>query len=650
MEMLRQGAATPVSPDSTTSNNQGSFEWNLTVKPQLSTTALAPYISNLSVNSISSVYHFSYKNDTAIANAFPTSPERTFYYPDKFTLYSLSGGISGTPLTWTSAVTVAEKDKEVKDPLKNFGKLRSPWEEETETTGTSSTTSIQKPFLLTTPELNQKFDIGRNSGLKISWNYNLTPTSAAEMNYGTEDWESSKDIDLSDIKSILMRVRTDGNTSINISDPNNNMFSVSNGISGSMQWQDHVYLDTEADEYDTPDKIKNERFADYRATVWTTSWTHNTTVNPLFWSPAWKTTNIQYSLGGLLARSNFDESASTTDSPSWETIYGEWNKDNITKHSIAVNFGVSILDKLQSLHMDTDLQPRDSNLNMNSTINAWISTTTVKTVIKAPFEAEPQYQPASFSETLTFKTGYTFNQYLVYDPAYSDWTNSTSTLTLNKFSAVYSSSRIPGFTLDTTTGWKERSSADAKLRPLSISLGFSTALKKEKLLNKRLNFSLTPSIRLGLDLQRYTYSNLDFSLDFTVNVTNFLSLSMGTRSQNQEMYRYLSFLPFFNEHASEIPKDTSKTDNFFLDLINSFRFDNEELRKSSGFKLKAFSFSATHHLGDWDAMLTIGMSPYRDGTAYKFDTKVSFLIQWLPISELKTELAYESKTETFVTK
>ncbi|MDR2097656.1 MAG: LPS-assembly protein LptD [Spirochaetaceae bacterium] len=649
MEMLRQGAATPDTPD-TSSTNQGSFEWNLSVKPQLSITSLAPYISSLSINSISSVYHFSYKNDTGIANAFPTSPQRIFYYPDKFTLYSISGGIGGTPLTWTSAVTIAEKDKEVEDPLKKFGKLRSPWGEEMEKTGESNTPSIQKPFLLTVPALNHNFDIGRNSGLKITWDYNLTPTSAAELNYSAEDWETSNDINLSDIQSILMRVRTDGSTGIGISDPNNNMFSITGGLSGSMQWQDHTYINEEAEEYDTDDKIKNEKFADYRSTVWTTSWTHNTTMNPLFWSPMLKTSNIQYSLGGLLARSNFDEAASSVNSPSWEIIHGEWNKDNISKHDIAVNFGVSILDKMQSLHLDTELPPRDSNLNMNSTVNAWISTTTVKTMIKNPFEAEPQYQPASFSETLTFKPGYTFSQYLVYDPAYSDWTNLSSTLTLSKFSATYSSSRTPGFTLDPATGWKERPSADARLRPVSIGAGFSTAFKKENLLNKRLGFSLDPGIKLNLDLQRYTYSNLEFSLNFTLNVTKFLSLSMGTHSQNQEMYRYLSFLPFFSEHSSEIPKDTSKTDNFFLDLINSFRFDNEELRKSSGFKLKSFNFSATHHLGDWDARLTIGMTPYREGTEYKFDTRIAFLLQWLPISELKTELSYESKTDTFTTK
>jgi lipopolysaccharide assembly outer membrane protein LptD (OstA) len=655
MEMLREGAATPVTPDSTTTN-QGMFEWNLTVRPQFATKALDPYISNMSINNISSVYHFNYKDDPAIKSEYPTSPQRTFYYPDKFTLYSISGAVSGTPVTWTSAVTVGETDKEVPDPLKGFGTLRSPWENESAAGTTAQTPSIQKPFSLDVPALNQTFNIGRNSGLKIAWNYNLTPTSASEIYYSTSDWTSSKDIELSDLKSILMSVRTDGSTSIDISEPNNNMFLLSNKISGSWQWQEHSYINTEAPEYDTKAKIDADKLADYRATVWSTAWAHTTTLNPLYWSPAWKSSNVQYSITGLLARSNFD-AASTADNPKWEITHGNWTKENITAHHLTANFGVSILDKMQSLQLQTELPPRDSSVSMNSTINAWISATNVSTKINQPFEAEPQYQPVTFSETLTFKPAYSFRQYIVYDPNYSDLTTLTSTLTLNKFSSVYTSSRTPGYMLDYNSagdviGWKVRDSSEAKLRPISLNFSFSTALKKDNLLNKTLSFSLDPSISLNLDLQRYTYSSLDFSLNFTFNVTKFLSLSMGTKSQNQEMYRYLSFLPFFNEYSSEIPKSETASDNFFEDLFNSFRFDNDELRRSSGFKLKSFNFSTTHHLGDWDAKLTVTMSPWRatGSTVYEFDTQVSFVIQWLPISELKTEIAYDGKNDLFLTK
>ncbi|MDR1127121.1 MAG: hypothetical protein LBL06_03210, partial [Treponema sp.] len=88
----------------------------------------------------------------------------------------------------------------------------------------------------------------------------------------------------------------------------------------------------------------------------------------------------------------------------------------------------------------------------------------------------------------------------------------------------------------------------------------------------------------------------------------------------------------------------------FIDLLNSFDFGDEAKRKSSGFKLKSFSLSAVHHLGDWDATLSVTMSPYLDNKSrppvYKFNNQISFLVQWKPIAEIKTEMTYdESKTD-----
>jgi hypothetical protein len=121
-------------------------------------------------------------------------------------------------------------------------------------------------------------------------------------------------------------------------------------------------------------------------------------------------------------------------------------------------------------------------------------------------------------------------------------------------------------------------------------------------------------------------------------VAQFLDLSFSAKSQNAVVFRYLQGLPWWNT-AVDLPGQ----ENFLMDLVNSFRFDNEELRKSSGFKLKALSFGATHYLGDWNAKLGVDLVPYLDTTTapfrYKFNTQVSFLVQWVPITEIKTEVA-----------
>ncbi|MDR0685489.1 MAG: LPS-assembly protein LptD [Spirochaetaceae bacterium] len=656
MEMLIQGAATPDTPETNVAG-LGAYEWRVTIKPQFSTNALSPYISNLSIDSISSVYHFAVNtNNKAIPEAVrPTSPQREFYYPDKFTLYSVSGAVSGEPLTWTSITSVTEKDKEVPDPLKGFGTIRSPWENETVTADSrAASASGVKPFSLYVPALDQTFDMGRGTGLKISWNYNLTPTSASELNYSTADWTSPKDIDLSDIKSILTRISANGSTNINISDPNNSMFLLSGGITGRGQWQGHPYMNLEAAEYNTQDKIDSEKYSDYQNTSWSTSWVHSTTINPLYWAPAWKSTNIKYSLEGKLAESKLVSSRGSD--PEWEVIYGGWDKEKINRHNLAMNMGVSILDKTQSLQLNTDLPPLTSKFGMNSTINAWISTTNIRTEISEPFSDEIKYLPVYFTETLTFKPGYKLDQVITYSPEYSDLTTYNTTLTLGKFSGAYTSSRGKKRILSedasgNVTGWATDQTSEEKLRPVSLNFSFNPSFKKENLLSKLLSFSLEPSMKLNLNLSSYTESYLEFSLNLTLNITKFLSLSMGANSRNTQMYWYLKDLPLFDEYSSDIPQSPSINDNFFEDLINSFRFDNEELRRNSGFKLKSFNFSTTHHLGDWDAKLTVSMAPWRPaGQNYQFDTQVSFVIQWLPISEVKTEVAYDGKNDIFLSK
>jgi hypothetical protein len=95
--------------------------------------------------------------------------------------------------------------------------------------------------------------------------------------------------------------------------------------------------------------------------------------------------------------------------------------------------------------------------------------------------------------------------------------------------------------------------------------------------------------------------------------------------------------------------------NFFIDLFNSFRFDDIEKRKSSGFKMKSFNLSATHHLGDWNAILGITMSPYlvRNASStphYSVNTSFSFLVQWVPISEIKSDIKYDKQNNQWTIK
>jgi hypothetical protein len=55
-----------------------------------------------------------------------------------------------------------------------------------------------------------------------------------------------------------------------------------------------------------------------------------------------------------------------------------------------------------------------------------------------------------------------------------------------------------------------------------------------------------------------------------------------------------------------------------------------------------FKLLATHYLGDWNAILNWTVSPYRPAGArrYEMNNEVSFLLQWVPIKEIKSDISY----------
>jgi hypothetical protein len=160
---------------------------------------------------------------------------------------------------------------------------------------------------------------------------------------------------------------------------------------------------------------------------------------------------------------------------------------------------------------------------------------------------------------------------------------------------------------------------------------------------------------LSFDLQRYTNSNFNLTLGLTLGIAGFLDLTLSARSENAVIFRYFRDMPGI-EDIDRMKNIKSiylegEQNNIFIDLFDSFNFADETKRQRSGFKMKALSLSANHHLGDWNAILNITMSPYLDNTTdpsqpkYDMNADISFLVQWVPISEIKSDIKYEKKKE-----
>jgi hypothetical protein len=653
-----------VQEEDTTTNTSSisSYSWSLSssVNPKLPT-FVSPYLSTLSLSSLSSNLSF---NRKALAGANSASPNREFFYPEKWTMFSISTSIAGTPLTLggTSEAAVAADEAEEKDYLEGIGTPRSPWGEVEETLETE----LPPSDTLVPPVLTQKFTLPVMGNHRFTMDYRWTPTAASELQFDKSMWATPQDVDWSDQTSTLSTVHGDGSVGFAFSQ-SQGFYSASTRFSETSAWQDYMYMNEDATEFDTSAERDAARFRAYQQTRFSSTYESALTVKPFSLSPTWGNTSLQYSLRGLLYKDEYDNK-STAAAPARKITWGDYWDDTNTTSQLSANLNASVMDKTQTITLTSELPPKDASLSANASFNVWLFSATFRGKVYDPFglqdsrkvdtltSKERAFDPVHITGTFSFpapantfwggEKGVTYSaqQYAVYDPELDEWTNLTSTVGLGNFKTVFTMTRSKGYTLATGTGWVQ-STNEEKLNPNSLTASYNRAFSSDKLWKNRLSFSVNASSNLTLDLQRYTYSKFTFTLRFTVNIADFLELSFSTNSENNAIYRYLQDIPMFDTGV-----EIAGEKNVLIDLFDSFNFGDEEKRKSSGFKLKSFSLSAVHHLGDWDATLSIAMTPYLDNKSrppvYKFNNQISFLVQWKPITEIKTEMTYdESKTD-----
>jgi hypothetical protein len=331
---------------------------------------------------------------------------------------------------------------------------------------------------------------------------------------------------------------------------------------------------------------------------------------------------------------------------------GKWDETEITSHQVSTNFGVRIMDYNQSLSLSLILPPRDSSRSASAAFRAWISETSVRSQIRFPMDDElRKIDPVYFTESLRFGSGASFQQYVVFDPEQNEFTTSTSSLSIPYFTASFSALFAQPYKYNFNgsvdgsqpNGWIQM--PDRTFIPNELRFAYNRTFAQNGLWANRLSFSLSMNTSLGFDLQRYTNSRFALSLGLRMAIRGFLDLNISTSNENAVIFKYIQGLPFFDLPTQLYPGQEM---NIFIDLLNSFRFDNEDLRRRSGFKMKSLDLSLIHHLGDWDATLSMRLSPYlpSGSTSYRFNNDISFMIQWVPIKEIRTSIDYSQERLT----
>jgi hypothetical protein len=631
----------------TTENILSSYEWRLGASVYPSVSKFSPYLSSLSISGISSTISFQTRTSSRGSSV---SPSRDFFYPNKFTLYSISGSLSGTPLSLGEVKSTAppsqqEKPEAKENLFENIGVPRSPWP----VFEAENLEDTENSMKLSPPALAQRFELPAAGGLRFSVDYRLNPTAATEMQFRSslQNWPNPEDINWSEISSILTTARSDGSLGFNFSE-REGFFSGALRVSGTGAWQDYNYLNEEAEEFPSQAKIDEARQRTYNATYLTTSYEVTNSFKPMLRSPVWGNSSLQYSLKGLLGKTVF---TGTGGLPDWNWQMGEWIKENLDIHQFSVNLSANVMDYIQTFSVTTELPPREPVIAASTTLRTWIFETTARTRVVNPYEDSRTFEPVHLTETIKLGSQGALGSlsgYMIYDPKLSEITTLTSSLSMSGFTASLSAVRAKGYDFIPGLGWN-LSTEPESLDWSNMRMAYSKTFKKEKLWKERLTFQIRLDTGLTFDLQRYTDSRFNFSLGFILNIVNFIDLTLSSASENAVIYRYFKDFFFFDDKGITLPEGDQN--NIFMDLLNSFRFDDDDRRKSSGFKLKSLNLGFTHHLGDWDATLAMTLSPYRDDTGgipvYKFNNEITFLVKWLPINEIKTEIYHNKDKYTF---
>jgi hypothetical protein len=226
----------------------------------------------------------------------------------------------------------------------------------------------------------------------------------------------------------------------------------------------------------------------------------------------------------------------------------------------------------------------------------------------------------------------------------NDITNMTTTLLLWNFRTSYSMEKTNKSVFSLPGGW-EFESGEPSLLPKELSFAYNQRTANMELIRNRLFLSFNVNTSLNFDLQRHTNSNFQFSMGFMVNVPGLLVLNFSASSRNSVIFRYFKNVPGMEELTYMYPD--GEQNNVFKDLFDSFNFGDESKRRRSGFKIQRFNFSAVHFLGDWQAEFGISMFPYQDTSLphqrYKIAADISFLVQWRPITEIKSDVGYDGR-------
>ena len=675
--------------DDTTITPDSSFSWTLSSSysvplPQV----LKPFMNSLSLSLNSSVAFSSISNnklenskldENSLDKWKNYTPERKFFYPSQVIPMTFSGTISGTLIDIsTSRTKTSSTDKknvsftvpmvapdDILPLSEQKNKEKTPDTEGTEaaqaenslaeTENAENAETSAEPLL---PDSALPSLTGVSStvtdfpGVTYSMKYSIKPTVSTQISYNSTNLNTPDDFDWSVLKSSMYKISVPI-TLDNSFSYSGSFFSVSNSNTFNPVKQRHPYLHmNETDEngketeslWYSKSSAGSIKKADYGTDKLDLTQTNSVSLKPFSYIKSIKDTGITWRSSIKLIRTEFlsDEYDAEEDDPEWDYHFVDWSDEkSITTNALDFTFATNQMDSkfTQSLTLSTTLKPLAesyySTLKLGFPLTTLAFETGVKKAstdenadwVRQPFKQSVTVSGKVLGSTMSFSENYNYSM----DEYHHD--SMKFSLSWMNLTAAYQMSYTYGYDMGyeggNPTGWEQRD--EKEFLPYNFSFSYSPKTKTIYRWKNRVSMGMGLSTSIVADLLKPTSSYFTFAPSISFKISEFVNFTFSASSRNSVIYRY-----FGNDIG------LAGEENVFVDLINSFRFDDEALRKSSGFKLKSLNFSITHELHDWDFNATFKIEPRllteSTGKRYDFNPYMTINITWRPMSAMKTEI------------
>lgn len=632
-----------------------SVSWNVSGSIQPDIQFLKPWINQLSVSSISGLLSINSKtNENLSGQEALYSSERKFFYPELLK-YDVSVTISGSLIDSANTnnirntASASEVSKNTESNKIDTGFLSNPFNSSNEDSATfSAADSTVKDSNLDTffPKLAETNPV-QASGLERKIDYSLkwsiNPSVLQEFKYDSAPWKTPEDIDWNGYASVYTNLKNSGKVSGN-ANIDSGLLSISSVLQMTSVYQDHPWLSDSV--YNTESKKNNVNLTDYKARSMSLSSTNSVSLSPFIHNEVFKPVSVSWNLNNTLVKSVFDNTSSIQ-SPAWKTEWIDWKKEYVSTHTASATAGFKIGSYLQKLSMSSNLDPLLEAFSFNGSFALPLVSLQMSTRLFEKENASKKWYWDPFSASLTFKfpLGIQCSQNFTYNIEEDKPAQLKTTASWGFFSGFYTISDSLSYVLKEGSGWVAESDSRS-FRPANAGFSLSNSSNPLKLASWKNRFQLTSSVSssFNFNLLKLTESSFNFTPAATFTVFDFLDVKFSSSSRNDSIARY-----YQNLMNLEVPFPGEQ--NMLIDLINSFNFLDERARTSSGFKLTTLNLEIIHNLHDWTLNFKTAVKPEldKDSKKYRFEPSISMMVQWKPISDIKTSVKSEKGVFTLNT-